>query len=253
MRLVIVRHGQSTNNAAYAAAAAAARAAAEGGGEPAAEEADDSGWVYHGRVPDPPLTALGVRQAAALGAAMRDGRAPFRPTHLYSSLTTRAAQTARPLAEALGLPVVLRPDLHEVGGIHVYDPRTRTRHPRPGATLAALRAACPPAVPGPGVATAPDVPWSGGFEPDDSSAPARARSLLADLCATHGPDDVVALVSHQYFAQFLLAALVGLDGPPWQRFRVDNTAHVALRLDGEHPTVDWVNRSDHLPPADVTN
>ncbi|WP_158220918.1 histidine phosphatase family protein [Kineosporia sp. R_H_3] len=248
MRLIFVRHGQSSNNAAYAASAGGAADTAAG---KAAERDEHSGWAYPGRVPDPPLTALGLRQAEALGGALRLGRAPFRPTHLYSSLTTRAAQTARPLAEAVGLPVVLRPDLHEVGGIHHYDPVTRTRQPREGATLAALQAVCPPAVPGPGVD--PVVPWAGGFEGDDALALPRARALLTDLRAAHGPDDVVTLVTHQYFSQFLIAVLIGLESPPWQRFRVDNTAHVAVRLEGGAVSVDWVNRGDHLAAADVTN
>lgn len=248
MRLIFVRHGQSSNNAAYAASAGGAADTAAG---KAAERDEHSGWAYPGRVPDPPLTALGLRQAEALGGALRLGRAPFRPTHLYSSLTTRAAQTARPLAEAVGLPVVLRPDLYEVGGIHHYDPATRTRQPREGATLATLQAVCPPAVPGPGVD--PVAPWAGGFEADDALALPRARALLADLRAAHGPDDVVTLVTHQYFSQFLIAVLIGLESPPWQRFRVDNTAHVAVRLEGTAVSVDWVNRGDHLAAADVTN
>lgn len=245
VRLVIVRHGQSSNNAAYARHAAASVAAVP--------QTTRSAWEYEGRVPDPPLTDLGVRQAVALGAALADGRAPFVPTHLYSSLTTRAVQTARPLAEATGLPVVLRPDLHEVGGIHEFDAATGTRHPRPGATLRALRAENPAVVPGPGVMTDEDEPWHGGVEATDELAVPRAAGLLADLRAAHGPDDVVVLVSHQYFAQFLLAPLVGFSGPPWQRFRIDNTAHAHLHLREDGARVAWVNRHDHLAPSDVTN
>ena len=252
MRLVIVRHGQSSNNAAYARHASAAAAAASGGGQPATESTR-SVWEYEGRVPDPPLTDLGLRQAAALGAAVAAGRAGFTPTHLYSSLTTRAVQTARPLAEATGLPVVLRPDLHEVGGIHHFDPATGTRHARQGATLRALRAANPAVVPGHGVMAGEDEPWDGGLEPSDADAQPRGVRLLSDLRSAHGPDDVVVLVSHQYFAQFLLAPLVGFSGPPWQRFRIDNTATVHLHLREDFARVAWVNRVDHLAAEDVTN
>jgi 2,3-bisphosphoglycerate-dependent phosphoglycerate mutase len=63
----------------------------------------------------------------------------------------------------------------------------------------------------------------------------------------------VTVVSHQYFSQFVLAAALGWGGPPWRRFRIDNTGHLSLRLDDGHARVDWVNRVDHLDPADVTN
>ena len=64
---------------------------------------------------------------------------------------------------------------------------------------------------------------------------------------------MVGLVSHQYFGQFVLAAVLGLGGPPWRRFRIDNTAHVAIDFVGAHPQIAWVNRCDHLAPCDVTN
>ena len=91
------------------------------------------------------------------------------------------------------------------------------------------------------------------LEPSDADAQPRGLRLLSDLRAAHGPDDVVVLVSHQYFAQFLLAPLVGFSGPPWQRFRIDNTATVHLHLREDFARVAWVNRVDHLATEDVTN
>ena len=242
MQIVLVRHGQSTNNHLYETSVRV-----EDIGAPTERR-----W-HRGRVPDPPLTDLGVRQAEALGAALCVGRAPFAPTHLYASLTARAVQTARPLAEATGLPVVLRADAYEVGGIHYYDPDARVRRARPGATLRDLQRHCPAAVPEPGIFGDPDAPWDGGLEQDDACALPRARGLLDSLRAAHGPDDVAVVVSHQYFSQFVIAALFGFGGPPWRRFRVDNTAHLAILVDGGRTSVEWVNRCDHLDPADMTN
>jgi len=99
---------------------------------------------------------------------------------------------------------------------------------------------------------APDAPWGGGLEARDEQALPRAHRLLAWLRERHGPDDVVIVVSHQYFSQFVLAAAFGWSGPPWRRFRIDNTGHLSLRLNG-HARVEWVNRVDHLDPVDVTN
>lgn len=248
MQIVFVRHGQSTNNARYTEAVAAGLATNTGEGQIAAEVRQ-----YPGRVPDPLLSAVGVRQAQALGKALLDGRAPFTPTHLYASPTTRAVQTARPLTEATGLPVMLHPDAYEVGGIHRFDPQAGVRTAHPGATLRELREHCDAVQAPPGLFDTPDQPWAGGLETDDEQALPRAERLLASLRAAHGPGDVVVVVSHQYFSQFVLATVFGWAGPPWRRFRVDNTGHLSLRLYDGRAGVDWVNRVDHLDPADVTN
>jgi 2,3-bisphosphoglycerate-dependent phosphoglycerate mutase len=233
MRLYLFRHGQSQNNAAFAGAP------------------DGYRFGNPGRVPDPELTPLGHRQAAALADAIRTGRLPVSLTRLYSSRTLRAVQTAAHLADALDLPVVLREDTHEVGGIHRQDPATGTRHPQTGLSIRRLQDVCPRATAPAGID--PCLPWHGGFESQDD-APARARQLLDDLSATHGNSgDVVGLVAHQHFGQFVLAAVLGIAGPPWPRFRIDNTAHVAIDLTRPTPEIHWVNRHDHLAPDDVSN
>lgn len=132
MQLVLVRHGQSANNASFIAEMARQKAQAlEGQEARIAEEIVG----YPARVPDPALTDLGIRQAQALGKALVSGRPPFVPTHLYASPTLRAVGTARPLSEASGLPILLQPDSYEVGGIQEVDPDTGARVGRPGATL----------------------------------------------------------------------------------------------------------------------
>jgi 2,3-bisphosphoglycerate-dependent phosphoglycerate mutase len=237
MRLYLIRHGQSANNAFFTANGAAHRTA------------DTQG--YPGRVPDPALTPQGHQQAAALAEAIRAGRTLLPLTHLYSSLTLRAVQTATYLADALDLPVRLRADLYEVGGVHRFDTATGTRHAMAGHSIRQLKVGCPRAV-----ATADsdqDLPWHGGFETEDDALP-RARRLLTDLRRIHGGStDAVGLVTHQHFGQFLLADVLGISGPPWRRFRIDNTAHVAIDFTRPDPEVHWVNRSDHLSPREVSN
>lgn len=83
MRLILVRHGQTSSNVTHALDT----------GEPGA-----------------PLTDLGHEQAAALVPAL--GREPIEA--MISSQLTRAQQTAAPLAQHLGLDVEVRPGIREI-------------------------------------------------------------------------------------------------------------------------------------------
>ncbi|GAB3243275.1 histidine phosphatase family protein [Kineosporia babensis] len=251
MQLVLVRHGQSSNNAHFLAELAAhrARVAEDPGGARIGEELVG----YQNRVPEPELTDLGVRQAQALGSALAEGRLPFAPTYLYASPMIRAVSTARALSEASGLPILLQPDAYEVGGVQEVDPRTGVRSRCDGAALPALQGYGGNVLAPPGLFPADGGPWSGGFETDLEDALPRAQRLLSDLLITHRVDDVVVLVCHQFFAQFVMAAALKWERPPWRRFRLDNTAHASLRLEHGEVLTEWVNRVEHLDPADVTN
>lgn len=57
------------------------------------------------RLPDPPLSDLGRQQAEALAKWAASEPIFGEVTHLYSSLMTRAIQTAAPLAKALELDI----------------------------------------------------------------------------------------------------------------------------------------------------
>ncbi|GAB6898083.1 histidine phosphatase family protein [Kineosporia succinea] len=253
MQLVLVRHGQSANNAAFIAATARQQAQPREEPDDEADRIAEELSVYRGRVPDPLLTDLGTRQAQALGEALKAGRLPFAPTHLYASPMSRAVATARPLAEVSGLPVVLQPDAYEVGGIQNIDLSVGTRSARPGATLPELQILGGAVQAPPGLFPADDQPWSGGFEVSPDEALPRARRMLTTLFRAHQADDVVVVVSHQFFAQFVLAAALGLETEPWRRFRVDNAGHLSLRLGPDEAITEWVNRVDHLDPADISN
>ncbi|CAN5768091.1 hypothetical protein BH23CHL2_BH23CHL2_25080 [soil metagenome] len=85
MRLLIIRHAQSANNA---------------GDQP--------------RVADPPLTEIGERQAVRLAEAERVLDDVDR---LYLSPMRRTLQTAAPVAATTGLPARVFTGLHEWGGV----------------------------------------------------------------------------------------------------------------------------------------
>jgi len=101
MRLYLIRHGQSVNNA-------------------LAEE----GLYEQDRVEDPPLTETGHQQAelaaqyleTILDAPGKAGE-PVGITHLYCSAMHRALQTAQPIAGALGVAPEVWVDIHEIGGV----------------------------------------------------------------------------------------------------------------------------------------
>ena len=83
MKLLLIRHGQSANNA----------------------------GPDHLRVPDPGLTAVGHEQSKLL--AERLSAQPI--SQLYCSPFLRALETIRPLAETMGKRVNVRADIFEKG------------------------------------------------------------------------------------------------------------------------------------------
>lgn len=116
MHLLLIRHGQSENNA-FAA---------------------QSVETYQqGRKPDPELTELGRRQAQALGKWI--GSVSPRPTKLYASPMMRTIQTADPVAEALDLPIIINDLIFErPGPVQIVD-GVETGHPgSPRSALSAI-------------------------------------------------------------------------------------------------------------------
>lgn len=234
MNLLIIRHAQSTNNLLYA---------------------QTGGSV--GRSPDPALTELGHAQAHALAEMARHDPTLQNLTHIYSSLTTRAVQTAAPLAEALGLSVQGLTHAHETQGLFQRD-EAGVKHAVVGRSHADLLADCP-ALLWPAELPA-DQGWPGGFEARDQERyAARAHEVLTLLRSAHAPDDWVGLVTHGHFVQFLLRDLFGHSAA---YFLMNNTATTRLSpmneleaddaLAGARWKVWWTNRLDHLRPEQIT-
>ncbi len=199
MRLLLIRHGQSGNNLLFEQTGGAA-----------------------GRHPDTPLTELGHVQAEKTAAYLASAPVdlPWRVTHLYTSLMTRAVQTARPIADALDLPLLPLAEAYEVGGPFDEDEQTGGRSAHPGAVRAAL-ATISGRLELPDWAT--ETGWFAGPYEEEHEAAGRARRLIDLLRATHGPDDVAAVVTHGFFTQFLVRELLGIDSMTgW--LRIHNTA-----------------------------
>lgn len=233
MQLLLVRHGQSQNNAVM--------------------ESSDS---EDGRVPDPALTELGDHQAAALAAWLQHSN--LRPTRLCASLMRRTIQTALPTADAFGLPIEVRPDLFEAAGPYTGPYGDLTWHP--GSTRRELAAL------GTSVTLPDDVTETGWWHgPVERTADVIARAQQVAAWLADQDDDLLLLVSHGAFTSILLSALLhpsALDAattnralgahdlPVW--FTLDNTSTslVTLTPNGQ-TTVRWINRIDHL--ADLSH
>src|SRR5262249_11293158 len=107
MQLLIIRHAQSSNN----------------------HLANDIEYdeYMEKRVPEPPLTELGQRQAQLLAEHLADAAHPevaheklpgsaspgYGITHLYCSPMLRTLQTALPISEAIGVQPEIWIDVHE--------------------------------------------------------------------------------------------------------------------------------------------
>lgn len=194
--------------------------------------------------PDPPLTALGRRQAAALAARL----AAMRLTHLYCSPAIRCLETAQPVAAAAGLRGRTVPWLSEFGCLWRYagpaSEEMATQFP-------ALTAPEPPS----------EEAWGGArMEATDdrevSHAAVRARAaavtgfLLHDHPRTSA--DRVCLCTHAGFGAFAYALLPTLLGneesAPGVRsaFDLDNASLTVVDCSAEWNTVVRANCTRHL-------
>ena len=248
MRLYIIRHAQSENNALWARTGNS-----------------------DGRSPDPLLTQAGRQQARHLAdylahsgsAAGTDywdvlDRRGVAISHLYTSLMQRSVLTGTAVAQALNLPLNAWPDLHEVGGIYRNVPDGDERVGLPGPNRAIFESEYPRLL-------LPDDLgdegwWNRPYESRQQTRQ-RARRVADDLFDRHGgSDDHVALVTHGAFGHVLLSALLGRreaedDSPDPRRLwlLMNNTGITRLDYTSRYATLLYLNRLDHLPQALITD
>lgn len=238
MRLYFIRHGQSVNNALW-----------------------DATRSDVGRSDDPELTALGHEQARLLaeyvlrtdaqaranGKHGQPKRDFFGITHVYTSLMVRSVATASYLAQALDLPLMGWPEIHECGGI--YSETEEERVGGPGKTRAFFtenfaHLHLPE--------TVTEEGWYNRPFEEDEDRPLRARKVLETLFERHGDtQDVVALVSHAGFYNELVRVIFEIPrGNKW--FGMYNTAVSRIEFrDGERVLL-YHNRTEHLPDHSIT-
>jgi broad specificity phosphatase PhoE len=243
MQVYLVRHAQSANNAQV-----------DGPGE---------------RKPDPDLTDLGVRQAAALADYLTNHPEPdqlsdtlawrygvfdglrYRLNRIMTSPMRRALQTTQPLAAQLEIPVKVWPDLCEIGGVYHF--RGGRSHGLPGLTRAQIREQFPDYnLP----SSVTQHGWWRGDRETRHAAYARAASVAVTLyerCHTDWAGENVLLVAHAGFLNLLVQALLGTLNPdpeakPGFHAYFYNTSITRIDLDAQRRTIlRGLNRLPHLP------
>ena len=157
-----------------------------------------------GRRPDVHLNARGKEQASLLAEALC--RAPIQA--IYSSPLERAVETAQPLAQALALPVQVRPGLLEVDF-----GRWVGKTPKQMARMKLW-----PVV--------QKTPSQARFPGGESFTEAQQR-LIQDLEAIafeNQPDKLVAIFSHADAIKLAVAYFLGLPLDNFQRLAVDTAS-----------------------------
>ncbi|GBD43647.1 Phosphoserine phosphatase 1 [bacterium HR40] len=142
-----------------------------------------SAWRVDPGLPDPPLTEVGRRQAAALAERLRRER----PRRVLVSPYRRSIETGLVLAEVCGAELAVEPLLRErcAFSCDIGTPASELRRQYPGLALDGL----------------PEV-WWGGLVESDSSLERRCRELLRSL-HRHEAGRVLVLVSHWGFVRAL--------------------------------------------------
>jgi broad specificity phosphatase PhoE len=239
MKLYIIRHGQSTNNALL---------------------------NQQDRVRDPDLTELGRQQAELVAQHLATGADPeyvlgvsaedtsgdylhrYNISRLYCSAMYRALLTAKPIGEALGLAPEVWIDIHEHGGIFLEHQDERGVRGYPGKNRSEILAEFPTYVLPDGVT---DEGWwnpANGREdrPACLGRAIRVARTLRRRAVDNGGN--IALVSHGGFIDGLLKAFTNqLPGADlfYHHYNTSIT-RVDLRPDGR-VDIRYHNRFDHLP------
>jgi 2,3-bisphosphoglycerate-dependent phosphoglycerate mutase len=240
MQLYYIRHAQSENNDLW-----------------------DRTGSDQGRSEDPKLTEIGVQQAEVVakflaqhGSTSREVRRDtlnnrgFHITHLYSSLMERSVMTGTAISKAIDVPLEGWLDLHETGGIYLWDEEKEERVGLPGKTPSFFKTRYPEFM------LPEEVPhdgwWNRPFELDEEQMP-RARRVLKRLLERHGDtEDRVAMVSHGGFFNVFMTVLLGLEVKQHIWFTMNNVAITRIDFHGDRVYVVYANRLDFLPLELIT-
>lgn len=236
MRLYLVRHAQSGNNALI----------------------DEIGRSH-----DPLLTPLGEQQAGCLGAYLatqpdmptgafgeerNPTEIPYRFTHFYCSAMQRALQTATLIGKAIQMKPQVWRETHEVGGIYLDEPEGKSRG-FPGLTRTELLNHFPDVDVSDQVAETGWWPVEAGRESwEDAAERARKVAEVLRARADANPQDRMLMVTHGAFMSMVIQWLLTGRNNPGIYFGHYNTAITRLDFNDRPDTVrlHYLNRLEHL-------
>jgi 2,3-bisphosphoglycerate-dependent phosphoglycerate mutase len=248
MKLYLIRHGESANNA-----------------------SDSSAGDTGGRVPDPELTDTGHQQAQLLADHLTDsegdplqhpqvrregGQQGFGLTHVYCSLMTRSILTANYIAKACNLPLVADVDIFEKDGL--YEESTEgAKTSVPGPDREYFNERFPDL-------QLPSTMGHGGwydrpFETEEQFL-RRSKQVALDFTQRHADtDDCVALVIHGDLIDQLVNELTGVGRHAenytthWvANWAFHNTSITRIDITAGSKVIVYTNRLQHLSPELVT-
>lgn len=173
---------------------------------------------------DTPLTEYGLKQAEALADYWFDG---IDIATIFASPFSRTIQTIYPTAQKLGKPIVLSPDLLEVGSTVC------------GADTGRITADFPLCIP------CPNKPLP--VPETEEQKIARAKRFIAFIADSYKSGETVVVATHGTFFSYLVRAALNAEGINCFNSQIDNSAItvVALRKN-EPPLLRTANNTSHL-------
>lgn len=250
VRVLFIRHGQSANNVL------------------AESQGHDYAAYMAGRLPEPPLSEIGHRQAELLAQQLATVTAnPPAPSQrlgwvtteypierIYVSPMLRAMQTALPISRALGVAPEIWVDIHEHGGVFTGNPELGDVIGYSGLTNTEMaeRFATYRVVNG----VNENGWWIGGYEEMDACY-SRACQVAERLYSLYEECEgsTIALVTHGTFLDALMHALFVPNEPYGNRVHFSHLNTAMSRVDlgkGRRVALRYHNRIDHLPMELVT-
>lgn len=214
MKLFIIRHAQSRNNAL-----------------PTVQ-----------RVEDAPLTELGLLQARHLVHWARQADLQ----DIYTSPFRRALQTSQVLHDVSGVDWTTWTQLHELGGCVSGVDATSFRG-EPGMTAEEIQEAFPGCVVTADIDT--DGWWKSQPREIDSQSMERVKAVKHRLLTEFGPAERrIACVTHADFSEVLISALLeDVQELPVMQRGLLNTSVTSFTIQGTNVQMDSYNNVDHLP------
>lgn len=218
MQLLLIRHGQSANNA----------------------------GPDHERVCDPGLTEIGVQQAEHTANFLQDDDID----HLYCSPFLRALETVRPLAMLKEQTVTVNPHIFEKGGCYSgHDATQKVGEPGMGRDELLARY--------PGWQIDEEISSEGWWgRPYESWEECRARAARVAKWITHELTPHAgrhAMVIHADFKAELLPAILAITGCPTpEPEALCNTGISELHFENQAWILKSFNSTSHLPDNLVT-